>query len=225
MAGETHLQLDGLEEHYPPLARLEELAHSMLADKAMAFVMPKGTEVFAPGQSCRGYLLLSHGVVRVQSVSKEGREAVLYRVQPGQICIQTSLNLLGEETYSAEAIAEAEIRGVLLDPMTFDHLLELSPVFRRFVFSSIAHRLKEITQTVERIAFEPIEVRLADALLIRQDDNGLVTATHMDLARDLGTAREVVSRHLDRMVQKGLVKTSRGAVQILDVEGLARLIR
>lgn len=133
--------------------------------------------------------------------------------------------MLGEETYSAEAIAEADIEGVLLDPVSFDHLLGISPVFRRFVFSSIAHRLKEITQTVERIAFEPIEARLADTLLIRQDGEGVVTATHMDLARDLGTAREVVSRHLDRMAQKGLVKTSRGAVRLLDIDRLARLTR
>jgi CRP/FNR family transcriptional regulator len=101
--------------------------------------------------------------------------------------------------------------------------LATSPVFRKFVFSSISKRLKDITQTVERIAFEPIEVRLADNLLMRKDDTGRVEATHLDLARDLGTAREVVSRHLERMAQKGFVQTSRGAVQIIDETALRRL--
>lgn len=87
MADSIALGLGGLEDHYPSLTRLEAPAHSLLGEKAMAFSMPKGTEVFAPGQSCQGYLLLSHGVVRVQSVSREGREAVLYRVRPGQVCI------------------------------------------------------------------------------------------------------------------------------------------
>lgn len=213
-----------LELHYPALARLEPDAGSLLTDKAMSFVMPKGSEVFSPGQSCRGYLLLNRGVVRVQSVSKEGREAVLYRVRPGEICIQTSLNLLGEETYSAEAISEDEIEGILLDPVSFDQMLASSLVFRRFVFSSISRRLKEITQTVERIAFEPIEVRLADNLLMRKGADGRVEATHLDLARDLGTAREVVSRHLERLAQKGIVQTSRGVVHILDEDALRRLL-
>ncbi|MCT4656240.1 MAG: Crp/Fnr family transcriptional regulator [Cohaesibacter sp.] len=213
-----------LVRYYPALAELEPAAACMLEEKAMAFDIPKGSEVFSPGQACRGYLLLNRGVVRVQSVSKEGREAVLYRVSPGEICIQTSLNLLGEETYSAEAISEDDIEGVLLDPVSFDQMLATSPVFRRFVFSSISKRLKDITQTVERIAFEPIEVRLADVLLARQDVNGRIEATHLDLARDLGTAREVVSRHLERLVQKGIVQTSRGVVQILDEEALRRLL-
>ncbi|SNZ20884.1 Crp/Fnr family transcriptional regulator [Cohaesibacter gelatinilyticus] len=214
-----------LEQFYPALSKLEPEARTLLSTKAMPFVIAKGTEVFAPGQSCRGYLLLSRGVVRVQSVSKEGREALLYRVCPGEICIQTSLNLLGEETYSAEAISEDEIEGVLLDPASFDRLLATSPVFRKFVFSSISKRLKDITQTVERIAFEPIEVRLADNLLMRKDDTGRVEATHLDLARDLGTAREVVSRHLERMAQKGVVRTSRGVVLIVDETALERLCR
>lgn len=212
-----------LEQFYPALSKLEPEASTLLSTKAMPFVIAKGTEVFVPGQSCRGYLLLSRGVVRVQSVSKEGREALLYRVSPGEICIQTSLNLLGEETYSAEAISEGEIEGVLLDPASFDQLLATSPVFRKFVFSSISKRLKDITQTVERIAFEPIEVRLADNLLMRRDETGRVEATHLDLARDLGTAREVVSRHLERMAQKGFVQTSRGVVQIIDEAALKRL--
>lgn len=212
-------------DHYPALARLEPDAAGLLSSNAVAFTMSKGAEIFSPGQICRGYLLLGHGIVRVQSVSKEGREAVLYRVRPGEICIQTSLNLLGEETYSAEGVAEAEISGILLDPASFDHMLATSAIFRRFVFSSIAHRLKEITQTVERIAFEPIEQRLADVLLIRQDETGLVSATHLDLARDLGTAREVVSRHLERMAQKGWVQNGRGSIQLLDREALVRLMR
>jgi CRP/FNR family transcriptional regulator len=144
-------------------------------------------------------------------------------VRPGEICIQTSLNLLGEETYSAEAISEDEIEGVLLDPVCFDQLLASSPVFRKFVFSSISKRLKDITQTVERIAFEPIEVRLADNLLMRKGESDRVEATHLELARDLGTAREVVSRHLDRLAQRGIVQTSRGVVQILDESALRRL--
>lgn len=210
---------------YPALARLEPEAADLLSQNAVAFTMEKGTEIFSPGQSCRGYLLLGRGIVRVQSVSREGREAVLYRVRPGEICIQTSLNLLGEETYSAEGVAEAEISGILLDPAGFDQMVASSRIFRRFVFSSIARRLKEMIQTVERIAFEPIEQRLADVLLIRQDETGLVRATHLDLARDLGTAREVVSRHLERMAQKGWVQNGRGAIQLLDSEALARLIR
>ena len=214
-----------LAQHYPALSRLEPEAMTLLSQKAVAFAFPKGVELFAPGQACRGYLLLSRGSVRVQSVSREGREAVLYRVRPGEICIQTSLNLLGEETYSAEAISECDIAGALLDPVSFDHLLAVSPVFRRFVFSSIARRLNEITQTVERIAFEPIEARLADNLLIRQNEKGVIAATHVEFARDLGTAREVISRHLERMAQKGLVQTSRGSVQILDEDGLRRLVR
>ena len=67
--------LGELTVHYPTLSQLEVNAADLLVEKAVGFVMPKGTEVFAPGQSCKGYLLLGQGVVRVQSVSREGREA------------------------------------------------------------------------------------------------------------------------------------------------------
>lgn len=215
--------ISSIQEFYPALSTIDAGAAEILLRHVSPLVMEKGAEVFAPGQVCQGYLLLSQGVIRVQSVSKEGREALLYRVYPGEICIQTSLSLLSEETYTAEAVCESDSVGLLLNPVGFDELLAQSPVFRRFVFSSIALRLRDMTQTVERIAFEPIDVRLAHVLLKRQDWDGVVRATHQDLARDLGTAREVVSRHLDRMAQRGMVQTSRGSIRLANIEALARM--
>jgi CRP-like cAMP-binding protein len=133
------------------------------------------------------------GSIRVTLVSEEGREVVLYRVRPGEICLQTFACLSRGATYAAEGVVETPVDGVLIPPAQFQKLVSESGAFRSAVFEAIAARFSEFEHVVETLAFTGIESRVASALLLLAGDGHLVTATHHDIATEIGSG--AVRRH------------------------------
>lgn len=185
----------------------------------------KGTRIFGPGQSPQGYMLVVSGDIRVSQVSESGREIVLFRVQPGESCALTTACLLGGDSYNAEAIAETDVEAVAIPRAAFDDLIGRSPAFRQLVFAAFSHRLTNLLSLVDEIAFHRLDARLAHKLLELAGASHEVAMTHQQLAVELGTAREVVSRQLNELQRRGWVSSGRGSVTITDrvaLEGLAR---
>ncbi|MCP3969070.1 MAG: Crp/Fnr family transcriptional regulator [Rhodobacteraceae bacterium] len=205
----------------PAVAGLDPATRARLALLVPANV-PAGAVLFRPGDAVRGYVIVLSGRIGVHLVGPNGRELLLYDVAPGQSCIQSTLGLLGEEDYSAEAVAETDASVVLLPKPMFLTLLDDAPNFRRLVFAAFAARMQRVMHTLEHVAFLKIEARLARHLLDRADGKGIVTATHADLARAIGSAREVVSRRLEAMARGGLIRIERGLVELTDSTGLKR---
>lgn len=184
--------------------------------------LPKGKVLFCPGEAARGFTILLKGRVEVFLIGPTGREILLYGIEPGQSCVQSTLGLLGGEDYTGEAITVTDCEAILVPRETFLALMDASPVFRHFVFSAFARRLQAVMALLERVAFQRVESRLAAELLASADD-GAVRATHQEIATRIGTAREVVSRRLDALAKAGLVRLDRGLVTIEDAAGLARI--
>lgn len=185
----------------------------------------KGSVLFRPGEQPPGFLLVAKGRVGVYLVGRGGREILLYSVTPGETCVQTTLGLLGGQSYAGEAVAETDVTGLLVPRGVFQRLMETSSGFRRFVFQALGVRLNDVLRVLELVAFVKVEARLIDVLVERADADGVVTATHQDLATAVGSAREVVSRRLEALAHKGLIELDRGAVRLVDRPGLARLRR
>jgi CRP/FNR family transcriptional regulator len=215
--------LDALFAAFPALARLEADARPLLAQGLREACLPAGSVLFADGGACQGFLLLLDGCVRVQKVAETGREIVLYRVEPGQTCVLTTNCLLADDRYGAEGIAETPLRGLMLAPSAFESLLARSAVFRRFVFSAYGSRISDLLMLIEEVAFGRIDVRLSHLLATRADGLGVVCATHHDLAVELGTAREVVSRQLKDFERRGWVTLARGRLRVDDRAALRGL--
>lgn len=176
--------------------------------------VPEGTVLFRPGEQPPGFVLVLEGRISVSLTGRNGREIDLYAVEPGQTCVQTTLCLLGEQVYSAEAMARTPLTIAVVPRGRFTQLLEQSAEFRTFVFRALGSRLADVTAVLEQVAFVRIESRLAAELLKRVDASGLVHVTHQDLAASIGSAREVVSRRLEVLERQGLVKLERGVVRI-----------
>jgi len=107
----------------------------------------------------------------------------------------------------------------------FDDIVATSREFRQFVFTAFSRRITDLFQVIEQVAFSRFDVRLARRLLELADSSGRVTATHQDLANELGSAREVVTRQLQDLQRRGLIRGLRGSVEITDrgaLEGLSR---
>lgn len=189
-------------------------------ESAQPFHLAPGAVAFAPGQPCPGYILLLEGAVSVRETTPDGREILLYRLQPGETCLQTALCLLGEQTYTAEATADCVASGLLLPPAAFDDLLARSAAFRRHVFRSVAARLEDFSRQVGRLAFQGVPARVASHLVERADGAGALHTTHEAIARTLGVAREAVSRALGAFERDGLVRLGRGRIDLIDRDGL-----
>lgn len=210
-------------DRFPGLADLTPAERRLLAQRAQVISLPAQTTIFAPGLPAESFLLVLDGTVRVQQVSGGGREIVLYRVSGGESCIMTTACLLAQDTYNAEGITETAIDAVALPRAAFDELMGRSAEFRRFVFADYASRLTDLLHVVEEVAFERIDKRLAQKLIDRADAEGLLGATHQELAVELGTAREVVSRHLKEFQRRGWLELARGALRLTDRSALQRL--
>lgn len=156
------------------------------------------------------------GSVRVQKLAENGREIVLYRVEEGQSCILTTACLLGGGAYQAEAITETPVKAVVMPNKTFHIMIDRSRPFREFVFGSYMQRITDLLMLIEAITFGRIDARLAAHLLKDSDANGVMLVTHQELARDLGSAREVVSRMLKEFERQGMVELGRGRITLLN---------
>ncbi|MCG7519964.1 Crp/Fnr family transcriptional regulator [Ruegeria sp. Ofav3-42] len=187
--------------------------------------VPAGTQMFAPGQTADNLLLLLEGTIRVQQKSDTGREVFLYRVHAGESCVLTTACMLAFEDYSADGIAETDVRAVAIPRSTFDELVAKSPVFRAFVFTAYSRRISDLFSLIDDIVFRRMDVRLASRLLELSDENNIVHATHAVLGTELGTAREVVSRTLSEFHRRGWIEQSRGEVLLTERAGLEQLVR
>jgi CRP/FNR family transcriptional regulator len=181
---------------------------------------PAGTTLFDASQPCRGFPLLLEGSVRVAKFAPNGREILLYRVEPGQGCILSGGCLLGHSDYSARGVAERDVTLLSVPPALFQELLLESEPFRRFIFGMYGERLAEVIELVEEVAFRRLDERLAQLLIHR---GPLIEATHQKLADELGSVREIVSRLLRAFEERGWVKLERERISVLDPASLAAL--
>ena len=207
---------------FPSLAALEPDAARSLDAAARSVAIPAGTVLFQDGTECGAYVMVLDGSIRVQKVAESGREIVLYRVERGQTCVLTTNCLMTRTDYSAEGVAETPVQAMMLPAATFRALLARSEVFRDFVFAAYATRISDLLVLIEEVAFGRIDMRLAGWLAGRAGSHG-IRATHQEIAVELGTAREVVSRQLKDFERRGWVTLHRGRVEVGDAPALARL--
>lgn len=202
---------------YPSLASLPVRELDGLLADAPTMTVPAGTVMFDEENPCMAFPLLLDGTVRVAKTAPNGRELQLYRVVPGDACVLTSSCLLGHAPYSARGIAESETTLMTLPAPVFNTLITGHEPFRTYVFSLFAERITELMQLVEAVAFQRLDQRLAALLLGK---GKLVHTTHQQLADELGSVREIVSRLLRGFADQGLVGLAREQIEILDPAGL-----
>ena len=208
-----------LAARYPVLAELPSAARDRLWARMQSMRVPAGTVLFDDHQACEGFPFVVSGSIRVIKASPNGRELPLYRVAPGETCVISSSCLLGHEDYNARGVAESDTEMVMLPKAVFDELLG-EPAFRGFVFHLFADRIADLMQLIEEVAFHKLDQRLAALLLGK---GRVLHTTHQQLADELGSVREMVSRLLKGFAAQGLVKLGREQVALIDPAGLRRV--
>jgi CRP/FNR family transcriptional regulator len=207
---------------FPELKNITDEFGKKILESAQEAIIPAGVTVFKHGDQCQQYVLVCKGSVKVVQSSEGGREIVLYRVQAEESCVLTTTCLLSHEAYSATGITETEVLALVIPAGDFQQGLQQSSSLRDFVFKQYGKRLGDLLHLVNALAFGCLDTRLAQCLLQQPSDN-TIKATHQDLANEIGSTREVISRRLKEFEHLGWVKLHRGAIDLCDIEQLRKL--
>lgn len=204
---------------YPSLASLSPEYLDSIRTQGLELSVPAGSCIFDEHMPCKGFPFVLEGSVRVVKQAPSGRELPLYRVSKGETCVLSTSCLLGQQAYNARGIAETDCRLLVLPHACFESLLA-APPFRRFVFELFSQRIADLMEILDEVAFKRLDQRLAGLLLGKGRE---LHTTHQQLADDLGSAREIVSRLLKGFADQGLVQLSRERIEIIDPAGLRTL--
>ena len=210
-------------DYFPALKRLAPDIVDSLVKSSMIVSLPSGSRIYGPGRAPEAFLLLVDGTVRVQQVSENGREIVLYRVRPGEVCLQTFNCLIEGHPYAAEGVAETALEAEMVPAAVFREKVSGDAAFRDLVFAAVARRFADFERLVEEVALTGLEARLARALLRLAAADGTLESTHDALAAEIGSARAVVSRQLAAFARRGLIARTRGRIRILAAPALRAL--
>jgi len=186
---------------------------------------PAGKKLIECGDTAEYFVLVLEGQVRVYETALNGREICLYRVQPGQVCVLTLTKLLKGRNNCAQAVAEEDVTLLIMPEEYFHRLLAESEGFRNYLMKSMADTVTEVMDLVTQVSFQRLDLRLACMIGQRsqQQSSSKLNMTHQEVANELGTTREVVSRLLKEFEKMGCIKLRRGKIEILSGDALQRL--
>jgi CRP/FNR family transcriptional regulator len=204
----------------PILQRAEPQLIHEFQQVAFFAKIPAGRDIFLEGDRVDAIALLISGVVRVYKIGETGREITLYRFGNGQSCILTANAILSQKTFPAIATVEKEAEAVMIPADTFREWVSRFDLWREFVFDLLSQRLSSVMAIVDEIAFRRMDARVASLLLSRSKVQNPMHITHQEVAAELGSSREVISRLLEDFAERGLIRLDRGEIEILDAEGL-----
>lgn len=199
--------------HHSILDILNETLRKETLEKVHEMEFPPGQVLFSAGQNCQGLPLVVGGRIKVQMTGVSGHSIVLYRMEGDDICTLSIGCLMTGRAYRAEAVVEEQARVMMIPRGVFDRLMDQSAGFRLGIMESYGRRLDDLMLLVEEVAFRRMDERLEEWLLGRAA-RGPVLITHQELAVELGTAREVVSRLLKELEKRDMVRLSRGRIEV-----------
>lgn len=212
--------LDGIAFYREAPAELQ----AGIASVARHVRLTPGDVLFREGETPGQVAALGAGSVRVFRVGSTGREVTLYHVRGRQASLVGMLSILLGRPTIATAQAEVATEAVVFPAAAMREWVDSNEAVRRFVFETVTQALVDVTSLLEDVVFRSMDSRLAALLIAHVDADGVIAMRHEDIAAELGTAREVVSRLLEGFERMGAVRRSRARIEIRD-DALLRQLR
>ena len=219
-------ELAFIKSHFLFWDKLSE-AEASLAERSIACVTyPKNSNLHSAENECLGLLLVKSGSLRAYILSEDGRDVTLYRLYPGDVCVFSASCILNTITFDVHIDAETDTDAYLLNITTFSKLNAQNIYVDNFACKSMIERFSDIMWAVEQILFLSFDKRLAIFLWdeMSKTNSTFINLTQEQIAKYIGSAREVVSRMLKVFQTQGILEQSRGVIHILDKENLKKLL-
>lgn len=212
-------------EYFPIFNKLTNEEQSTFINNATLRKIPKGTLLHNGSDDCLGLLLVRSGQLRAYIYSDEGREITVYRLFERDMCIFSASCMLRSIQFDITIKAEKDTEAWLIPPDVYKKLMDNSAVIANYTNEIMGERFTSVMWLVEQIMFKSFDKRLATFLVdeCSIEETSVLKTTHEQIASHLGTAREVVTRMLKYFQNEGIVKLTRGSIEILDIEKLNEL--
>lgn len=213
LTDEQFLQLTKL---FPLLKQADPTILHDLQQAAFHAEVPAGQEIFYPGDDVNAIALLLSGTVRVYKMGETGREITLYRFISGESCILTANAILNNQTFSAIAEVEEDAMAIMIPAKNFSNWVNEYTIWRSFLYNLLAQRLSSVLEIVDEVTFQRLDVRVASFLLEKSQNHHVIHMTHQEIADELGSSREVISRILGNIAHNKIIQLGRGTIEIID---------
>jgi CRP/FNR family transcriptional regulator len=210
-------------ESFDFLRQADPAFHHAFFEAATLVHVPQGHTIAEEGSECTQLALLVDGSVRVYKLAAKGREITLYRIKRGDSCVLTASCVMSHTPFPAIAEAETDLNAVVIPARFVRDWVSQSQAWSGFVFSLVSRRLADVITVLESVTFLRLDVRVAAHLLDKAGNADTLTITHHEIAADLGSSREVVSRTLKTFAKHGWIQMGRGELTILDRPHLQEL--
>ena len=203
-----------LHRNVPESIEWDERELDQLLTQANQINCPADTVLMKPDTMCSGFIIILEGSVRIYQNATDGREITLYRIKPGDVCVMSLNSLLKEKRFNAVARAETPVRAISISKRQFLKIMMSHESFAVRILGTLTENFSKTLSLMEDLVFNRLESRLACLLgsMFEANSGGAIKATHQELANELGTTREVVSRILKNLEQQGCLSLSRGRI-------------
>jgi len=200
-----------------PANLFKTLLREDVAQHAMIRVFDAGETIISEESFIKSIPIVIEGSIKVLRTDPDGRELLLYYIRPGESCIMSFLGALHNETSKVKALAEETTTLLLIPPDKSAEWISKYPEWADFMFKLYHRRFEELLQVVNSMAFDKLDQRLERLLRQKAElhDTKLIQTTHQQLADELGTTREVISRLLKQMENQGIVVLGRNKIELV----------
>lgn len=216
---------DALEDNFPFWNKISDKERKIISGGTIRFSHPKGAIVHEDRNKCTGLLIITSGQLRIYIIGDNGKEITLYRLFKYDVCVLSASCLIRNITFDVHIQAEQPTTMLRVSTDAYENVGKTNPIVQDFTNQLVSSRFSDVMWIVEQIVFMRFDRRLAMLLLeqsaIAKSDS--FSITHEAIAKDLGSAREVVTRMLSRFQDDNLVKLSRGGITLIDHDALYAL--
>ena len=176
-----------------------------------------GEVIMRTGQYIKSTALVLEGQIKIYRENQDGGEFLMYYLGPGQACAVSMICALQSETSEITAIAEEDTEVLLIPVQLMDDLMNKYKSWYQFVIQTYRNRFDELITVVDNIAFHNMDERLEFYLKrhVKNSGKNLIELSHQQIADDLNSSREVISRLLKKMEQRNLVRLNRNMIELI----------
>lgn len=207
---------------FPFWSKLSDAEKELIKQTTYIETFNKGMLMHRTEDSCKGLMTILSGQLRTYILSEEGREVTLFRVNAGEVCVLSASCLMDTITFDVLIEATEDTEVLVLPTTTLNHIVQQNPYIELFLYKSATEKFSDVMWTMQQILFLKIDQRVAQFLWdeMVQKNSMTLSITHDEIAKNIGSAREVVTKVLKYMVKENVLELKRGAITILDKEKL-----
>ena len=201
---------------------LTDKEKEILKDNTIERTYTKGSIVFDNSSSCLGLLNVISGQVRAYLVSDEGKEVTIFKLEDNDLCVLSASCIIKQITFDTQLVANEDTKVLIVPSNIIEDLAYMNIELRCYLYEKALARFSDVMWNMQELLFKGLDSRVANYLINQYErtDSTIIKVTHEEIANDINSAREAVTRILKLFVQDGLIKLQKGSIELIDVDAL-----